>query len=70
MLQQASPLVAGYAFIQQLIFDCPLRVVIPPFFFSPESYLFMFLKFLQSVVPTIDYDFTNVINAGRVHGQL
>ena len=58
MLQQASPLVAGYAFIQQLIF-CRY----PPVFFSPESYLFIFLKFLQSVVPTIDYDFTN-INAG------
>lgn len=26
---------------------------------TAEIYLFIFLKFLQSVVPTIDYDFTN-----------
>ena len=23
-----------------------------------EAYLFIFLKFIQSVIPTIDYDFT------------
>jgi ubiquitin-like-conjugating enzyme ATG3 len=25
---------------------------------SPDQYLFIFLKFIQSVVPTIEYDFT------------
>ena len=28
-----------------------------------EQYLFIFLKFIQSVVPTIDYDFTLSVRA-------
>ena len=30
----------------------------------------MFLKFLQSVVPTIDYDFTNIINGDGYMGNI
>ena len=30
---------------------------------SPEQYLFIFLKFIQSVVPTIDYDYTIAVTA-------
>lgn len=30
---------------------------------SIDQYLFIFLKFIQSVVPTIDYDFTTEVEA-------
>lgn len=29
-----------------------------------DQYLFIFLKFIQSVVPTIDYDYTMSVDAG------
>ena len=29
-----------------------------------EGYLFIFLKFIQSVIPTVDYDFTSEVEAG------
>lgn len=29
-----------------------------------DQYLFIFLKFIQSVVPTIDYDYTMTVEAG------
>jgi ubiquitin-like-conjugating enzyme ATG3 len=29
-----------------------------------DHYLFIFLKFLQSIIPTIDYDFTVEVEAG------
>lgn len=29
-----------------------------------DQYLFIFLKFIQSVVPTIDYDYTMTVDAG------
>ena len=31
-----------------------------------EQYLLIFLKFIQSVVPTIDYDFTMAVRANTV----
>jgi ubiquitin-like-conjugating enzyme ATG3 len=30
-----------------------------------EQYLFIFLKFIQSVVPTIEYDYTIDVQAAR-----
>ena len=30
-----------------------------------DQYLFIFLKFLQSMVPTIDYDFTVEVEVGE-----
>ncbi|CAM9192332.1 unnamed protein product [Pylaiella littoralis] len=33
-----------------------------------DQYLFIFLKFIQSVVPTIDYDYTMSVDAGGGHG--
>jgi ubiquitin-like-conjugating enzyme ATG3 len=29
-----------------------------------NQYLFIFLKFIQSVIPTVDYDFTTEVEAG------
>ena len=28
-----------------------------------DQYLFIFLKFIQSVIPTVDYDFTTEVEA-------
>lgn len=33
---------------------------------SVEQYLFVFLKFIQSVVPTIEYDYTVDVQAAKV----
>lgn len=33
-----------------------------------DQYLFIFLKFIQSVVPTIDYDYTMSVDAGGGNG--
>ncbi len=33
-----------------------------------DQYLFIFLKFIQSVVPTIDYDYTMSVDAGGAGG--
>lgn len=33
-----------------------------------DTYLFIFLKFIQSVVPTIDYDFTTDVDTGGARG--
>jgi len=34
-----------------------------------DQYLFIFLKFLQSMVPTIDYDFTVEVEVGGEGGR-
>lgn len=31
---------------------------------SVDQYFFIFLKFIQSVVPTIEYDYTSDVRAG------
>ena len=34
-----------------------------------DQYLFIFLKFIQSVIPTIEYDFTMEVDAGSGGGR-